>query len=466
MNVLLVKGRYDPRLFDVERHPRAPKGQHGKYQGGRFVPKPYRAPQAEALPFGSRRQDLIDQIHAEYAETRWNYASAWDGYKITDHFMARARILGIKSDVTIVTLGAAYGAVLKARGLSQVSSHEAQKGMMRWLRDARKADQTELREQLVEKIDRLTAPIVQHVERLVAGLPATEVKSLEVVKSLERQVRHFGPQIGAAAKNAIAGVQETYLAMSSAETFGEQVEIWRERHRAAAEDPKRQAEAIALMDMEHEPPEGFVGLLHGYIASRAPRVPGSPASVKSSVGIDPKVHEVVSLGLAKYCVAVQPETLARVALGIGSKKGYRASASGTTAQLSRSRAASAGGLEAAIHEIAHVVELQIPEWSALAHAFLNSRTLGAPTVGLKSIDRLRGYRADEKTRPDGFFSPYVGKHYSGGETEVCTMALQEILGLPEGSARPAKLWIRDPQHFAIGIALIHMTPDQIAKALE
>lgn len=65
----------------------------------------------------------------------------------------------------------------------------------------------------------------------------------------------------------------------------------------------------------------------------------------------------------------------------------------------------------------------------------------------KGVQRLRDltgirYGLDEVADPDEFFSPYVGKIYEWGSTEVLSMGLEEMY------RNPIEFFEKDPEHFA------------------
>lgn len=86
-----------------------------------------------------------------------------------------------------------------------------------------------------------------------------------------------------------------------------------------------------------------------------------------------------------------------------------------------------------IHEYGHALEFSDPRALKRAAAFLEARTKGEELVPLRLLSG-RGYRRNERARPDKFYSPYMGKDYRDRQgrvyaTEVSSMGF-ESLALP------------------------------------
>lgn len=101
-----------------------------------------------------------------------------------------------------------------------------------------------------------------------------------------------------------------------------------------------------------------------------------------------------------------------------------------------------------VHELAHVLEGQNEEIKRAAVAFFERRTRGEVEVALAKLYPRAGYSRSERTKPDAFVHPYVGKIYktSRGDvraTEVVSMGLERMYADPLEFARA------DPEHFEL-----------------
>lgn len=99
-----------------------------------------------------------------------------------------------------------------------------------------------------------------------------------------------------------------------------------------------------------------------------------------------------------------------------------------------------------IHEMGHVLERD-PELVAKSKAFVQRRTAGEPEVRLKDLFKGYGYSASEKTKPDQFIHPYIGKTYSRA-TEVVSMGLEYMYD------DPLMFYKRDKDHFNFILELL------------
>lgn len=77
------------------------------------------------------------------------------------------------------------------------------------------------------------------------------------------------------------------------------------------------------------------------------------------------------------------------------------------------------------HEIGHLVEFFSPDLVKIEKEFIESRTKGETETQLKTLFPGFGYGAREKTKPDNFISPYIGKSYMDA-TEVLSMGLESL----------------------------------------
>lgn len=110
-----------------------------------------------------------------------------------------------------------------------------------------------------------------------------------------------------------------------------------------------------------------------------------------------------------------------------------------------------------VHEIAHHLEEEIKEIREAAQDFYFTRTHGEALQLLSDVTGNPRYKAYEKTRPDGFFSPYIGKVY--GERPIAgqpTFKASEIIsmGLEAMYRDPLKFLDQDPEHFALIWAIV------------
>ena len=78
-----------------------------------------------------------------------------------------------------------------------------------------------------------------------------------------------------------------------------------------------------------------------------------------------------------------------------------------------------------IHELGHWFEDSADNMTRHTRAFLNRRTTGDKMTDMRTVTKSNFYDADEKTQPDKFRSPYVGRRYQGGgASEVISMGVQ------------------------------------------
>jgi hypothetical protein len=95
-----------------------------------------------------------------------------------------------------------------------------------------------------------------------------------------------------------------------------------------------------------------------------------------------------------------------------------------------------------VHELGHSLEDGNPAVRRAVTEFRDRRTAGEPLVSLKSISG-GNYDSSEVTKKDKFFSPYVGKHYPSGHTEVVSMGLERLHRDPIDFAKD------DPEYFSL-----------------
>jgi hypothetical protein len=104
------------------------------------------------------------------------------------------------------------------------------------------------------------------------------------------------------------------------------------------------------------------------------------------------------------------------------------------------------GTPTAVHEIAHVLEVQNPGWLEKAKQFRNKRCAFEPLVKLSTIYPGVTYKDDEVAYRDKWIenggSAYAGKFYRAGDaTEIVTMGIQALY------EDPVRFAIRDPEYF-------------------
>ena len=76
------------------------------------------------------------------------------------------------------------------------------------------------------------------------------------------------------------------------------------------------------------------------------------------------------------------------------------------------------------HEMSHLLEIDESVKLTNQH-FIQKRASGSPQ-SLRALTNNSAYKSDEIAVPDSFFSPYVGKIYQSGATEVSAMGIQQF----------------------------------------
>jgi hypothetical protein len=106
-----------------------------------------------------------------------------------------------------------------------------------------------------------------------------------------------------------------------------------------------------------------------------------------------------------------------------------------------------GSPSTVVHELAHNTEYAHNWIIKRSVDFHERRTAGDKVKRLKDIFPTHGYKADEITMEDKFFTPYVGKIYSGSRyggrrsTEIISMGIERIF------EDPILFFKEDPDHF-------------------
>ncbi|MFW1108374.1 hypothetical protein ACEWA7_20245 [Vibrio parahaemolyticus] len=100
------------------------------------------------------------------------------------------------------------------------------------------------------------------------------------------------------------------------------------------------------------------------------------------------------------------------------------------------------------HEMSHLLEAD--ESVKLANQrFIKKRASGSPQR-LSVLTNNRSYKSDEVAIPDNFYSPYVGKVYESGATEVASMGLQQFSSLESMYA----LYDSDEEMFTLMVGMM------------
>ena len=102
------------------------------------------------------------------------------------------------------------------------------------------------------------------------------------------------------------------------------------------------------------------------------------------------------------------------------------------------------------HEMGHHVEFGNPKFAAAARDFVESRATGSEEK-LSKLTGNNGYKSYEKALPDDFISPYVGKLYKNGSTEVISMGVENLHSKDAAS----KFINRDREHFLFTVGVLN-----------
>jgi len=113
------------------------------------------------------------------------------------------------------------------------------------------------------------------------------------------------------------------------------------------------------------------------------------------------------------------------------------------------------------HELAHHLE-QDPAAQQAAQGFLAKRRTKDSPVPLRKLTGNKGYGPDETAYPDDFISPYIGKFYPTGLTEVFSMGVESF-------SDPALLAMRiakDPEMFSLIAGFLQSEPHPLFQAMK
>lgn len=95
------------------------------------------------------------------------------------------------------------------------------------------------------------------------------------------------------------------------------------------------------------------------------------------------------------------------------------------------------GTDTMVHEMSHMMEARVPGIEEAENAHWWQRTLNEPTVKLRDVTNI-AYGDHEVTRPDEFFTPYVGKSYGSGPDdhyEILSMGAEAVMAGAAGGLR-------------------------------
>lgn len=84
-------------------------------------------------------------------------------------------------------------------------------------------------------------------------------------------------------------------------------------------------------------------------------------------------------------------------------------------------------VETMVHESGHRFEDTVPGIREAEKEFYERRTEGGKLISMNAATKSTGYARWEKTVPDDFYNPYVGKDYGGRYYEVVSMGFEQML---------------------------------------
>jgi hypothetical protein len=102
------------------------------------------------------------------------------------------------------------------------------------------------------------------------------------------------------------------------------------------------------------------------------------------------------------------------------------------------------------HEFGHHVEYSIPEAQDIAHGFIAAKSTSSTPVRLSQLTGNPNFGDDEVAFPGDFLSPYVGKIYDDGSTEVISMGLQQFADLDD----MLQFYQNHPDHFKLILGIL------------
>jgi len=113
-----------------------------------------------------------------------------------------------------------------------------------------------------------------------------------------------------------------------------------------------------------------------------------------------------------------------------------------------------------VHEAGHWLERHAPNILQQSRAYLARRTANEPLRPLKELLPRAPFNSDEYTKPDKFYSPYMGKYYPG-----LNDILRKIPRLDDKQLRDDKVWdtVVASELISMGIELYISNPVQFAQ---
>ncbi|MEH1789642.1 MAG: hypothetical protein V7L23_29830 [Nostoc sp.] len=107
-------------------------------------------------------------------------------------------------------------------------------------------------------------------------------------------------------------------------------------------------------------------------------------------------------------------------------------------------------LETIWHEMGHHLEFEDEEVAKVARDWRDSRASSQTPVSLNDLVVNGRYKDNEKAKPDKYISPYVGKVYNNGFTEVISMGIAQF----HSSESMLEFYNQDKKHFQFIVGLM------------
>ncbi|MCK5687925.1 hypothetical protein KAI87_01585 [Myxococcota bacterium] len=131
--------------------------------------------------------------------------------------------------------------------------------------------------------------------------------------------------------------------------------------------------------------------------------------------------------------------------------GKRAWAKNTMRQINIGVKPTADALKRVLfHEFGHHFEFNMKETQLAAGVWIKGRSTSKETKMLKDLVPKSKYKDTEIAWPDHFLSPYVGKFYKAGFTEVISMGLERF----RKAATMADMLSKDADHFYLVLGML------------
>lgn len=102
------------------------------------------------------------------------------------------------------------------------------------------------------------------------------------------------------------------------------------------------------------------------------------------------------------------------------------------------------------HEFGHHIEFSNPEFREAANQWLKDRSNGESPVKLKDLFPDMGYEDWEMVYPGNYMSPYAGKFYEDGSTEVISMGFEQFSNYLD----MLNFFQTDPDHFYLILGVL------------